>query len=284
MKLLLRLCLTLLIITVLIPSAMAQTIRVATYNIKYDDTRDTVNNWSRRKSEVTGLIKYHQFQLFGTQEGLHHQLEQMKEGLQNFEYVGVARDDGKQKGEYSAFFYDTNIFTLIESGTFWLSKTPDKPSKDWDAALPRICTWGEMQHKASGKKFFVFNAHFDHRGVKAREESAKVIMKKAREIAPDNPVIVMGDFNFQSTAKPYAVITKSMSDSFLNSKTAPYGPEATFNAFRFNQLPARRIDYIFTKGGLETLAYATISDSKKMLYPSDHFPVVVDLKFNGVDR
>lgn len=263
-----------------LPQAKAQTIRVATYNIKYDDTRDTVNNWSRRKSEVTGLIKYHQFELFGTQEGLHHQLEGMKSGLPGFEYVGVARDDGKQQGEYSAFFYNTNTFSVIASGTFWLSKTPDKPSKSWDAALPRICTWGEMLHKASGKKFFVFNAHFDHRGVKAREESAKVIMNKSKEVAPGAAVIVMGDFNFQSTAKPYAVITQSMSDTFLNSKTAPYGPEATFNGFRFNQLPARRIDYIFTSGPWKTLRYATISDSKNMLYPSDHFPVVADLKFN----
>lgn len=280
----LRLLLALTSIVCLAQQAMAQTIRVATYNIKYDDTRDTVNNWSRRRPEVTGLIKYHQFQLFGTQEGLHHQLEQMKSDLPGFEFVGVGRDDGKQKGEYSAFFYDTNTFNLVESGTFWLSETPDRPSKSWDAALPRICTWGELEHKSSGKKFFIFNAHFDHRGVKAREESAKVIMKKAGEIASGKPVIVMGDFNFQSTATPYSVITQSMSDSYLNSKTAPYGPEATFNAFRFDRMPARRIDYVFTKGQWQTLTYATLSDSHEMRYPSDHFPVVVDLKFNAVER
>lgn len=280
----LRLILALTFMVCLAWQATAQTIRVATYNIKYDDTRDTVNNWSRRRPEVTGLIKYHQFQLFGTQEGLHHQLEQMKSDLPGFEFVGVGRDDGKQKGEYSAFFYDTNTFNLVQSGTFWLSETPDRPSKSWDAALPRICTWGELEHKSSGKKFFIFNAHFDHRGIKAREESAKVIMRKAEEIASDKPVIVMGDFNFQSTAAPYRVITQSMSDSYLNSKMAPYGPEATFNAFRFDRMPARRIDYVFTKGSWQTLTYATLSDSHEMRYPSDHFPVVVDLKFNAVER
>ncbi len=280
----LRLLLAFTFIVCLAQQAQAQTIRVATYNIKYDDTRDTINNWSRRRPEVTGLIKYHQFQLFGTQEGLHHQLEQMKSDLPGFEFVGVGRDDGKQKGEYSAFFYDTNTFNLVQSGTFWLSETPDRPSKSWDAALPRICTWGELEHKSSGKKFFIFNAHFDHRGVQAREESAKVIMKRAGEIASGKPVIVMGDFNFQSTATPYSVITQSMSDSYLNSKTAPYGPEATFNAFRFDRMPARRIDYVFTKGPWQTLTYATLSDSHEMRYPSDHFPVVVDLKFNAVER
>lgn len=283
MKLTKYLLLLLLIICCWQP-VLAQTIRVATYNIKYDDTRDTINNWSRRKPEVTGLIKYHQFQLFGTQEGLHHQLEQMKADLPGFKYVGVARDDGRQKGEYSAFFYDTNTFKLLQSGTFWLSETPDKPSKSWDAALPRICTWGELEHKTSGRKFFVFNAHFDHRGVKAREESAKVIMKQASEIAKDQPVIVMGDFNFLPTATPYEVITKTMKDSYLNSQVLPYGPEATFNAFRFDRLPARRIDYVFTRGAWKTMRYATLSDSHEMRYPSDHFPVVVDLNFNGVDR
>ncbi|GAB5526155.1 MAG: hypothetical protein Roseis2KO_40270 [Roseivirga sp.] len=207
----------------------------------------------------------------------------MKADLSGFEYVGVARDDGKQKGEYSAFFYDTNIFSLLQSGTFWLSETPDKPSKSWDAALPRICSWGELKHKNSSKKFFVFNAHFDHRGVKAREESAKVIMKKAEEIAGNQPVIVMGDFNFQSTAAPYSVITETMSDSYKASQIPPYGPEATFNGFRFDRMPARRIDYIFTKGPWKTVDYATLSDSNEMRYPSDHFPVVVDLKFDALD-
>jgi endonuclease/exonuclease/phosphatase family metal-dependent hydrolase len=262
----------------------AQTIRVATYNIKYDNTRDAVNNWSRRKGEVVGLIKYHGFELFGTQEGLHHQLEDMKKGLQGFEYVGVARDDGKQQGEYSAFFYDTNTFNLLQSGTFWLSETPGKPSKSWDAALPRICTWGELEHKSSGKKFFVFNAHFDHVGVKAREESAKVIMRKAESLAPDGHVIMMGDFNFEPDAQPYAVITEKMEDSFIKTSTAPYGPEGTFNGFNWERAPDRRIDFIFTKGPWKTEAYATISDSNNMLYPSDHFPVVVDLIFDGVER
>lgn len=283
MKPLKQLLTLLLVIICSCQPATDPTIRVATYNIKFDDTRDTVNNWSRRRPEVTDLIKYHHFQLFGTQEGLHHQLEQIKADLSGFEYVGVARDDGKQKGEYSAFFYDTNLFGLLKSGTFWLSETPDKPSKSWDAALPRICTWGELEDKNSGKKFFVFNAHFDHRGVKAREESAKVIMAKVSEIAADQPVIVMGDFNFQSTAAPYEVITKTMSDSYKTSQVPPYGPEATFNGFRFDRMPARRIDYVFTKGPWKTERYATLSDSNEMRYPSDHFPVVVDLKFDAVD-
>jgi len=279
MKLLSKFAILTLVVIVSVQSLASQTIRLATYNIKYDDTRDTVNNWSRRKAEVAGLINYHQFEVFGVQEALHHQLQQLKEPLPDFNYVGVGRDDGKQKGEYSALFYNSRQYSVEQSGTFWLSKTPQSPSKNWDAALPRICTWAQLEHKASRSKFYVFNTHFDHRGVKAREESAKVIMNKITELTQNEPVILMGDFNFISTDAPYAVITKKLSDTYLNSETVPYGPEATFNAFQFHKLPEVRIDYIFTKGAIKTMSYATLSDSKNMLYPSDHFPVIVELRF-----
>lgn len=280
MKLLYKFAFLTLVGIVSLQSLASQTIRLATYNIKYDDTRDTVNNWSRRKSEVAGLIKYHQFEIFGVQEALHHQLQDLKEQLPSFDYVGVGRDNGKRAGEYSALFYSSQVYSVEQSGTFWLSKTPESPSKNWDAALPRICTWAKFEHKASGTKFFVFNTHFDHRGIKAREESAKVIKDKIIELTKNEPVILMGDFNFESTATPYAIITKSLSDTYLSTETTPYGPEATFNAFQFYKQPEPRIDYIFTRGDVKTLTYATLSDSKNMLYPSDHFPVVVDIRLD----
>ncbi len=177
-------------------------IRMMTYNIKFDDTRDSVNNWDRRKANVIGLLTYHAPALFGIQEGLHHQLEDIKSGLSEFDYVGVGRDDGKQNGEHSALFYDTKLFQLLRSGTFWLSKTSEVPSKDWDAALPRICTWAELKLKDSENTFFVFNTHFDHVGKVARQESIKVIIQKIKALAGENPVVLMGDFNFTPQAKP----------------------------------------------------------------------------------
>ncbi|MEM9858468.1 MAG: endonuclease/exonuclease/phosphatase family protein [Bacteroidota bacterium] len=257
-------------------------IRMMSYNIKFDDTRDSVNNWDRRKANVIGLLTYHAPALFGIQEGLHHQLEDIKSGLSEFDYLGVGRDDGKQKGEYSALFYDTKLFKLLRSGTFWLSKTSEVPSKDWDAALPRICTWAELKLKDSENTFFVFNTHFDHVGKVARQESIKVIIQKIKALAGENPVVLMGDFNFTPQAKPYQLITEFMKDTYTISKLPPYGPEATFNGFQFLKKPQRRIDYLFVKGNIEVTKYAALSDSRDMKYPSDHFPVVADLKIHGL--
>lgn len=258
--------------------------RVMTYNIKFDDTRDPINNWERRKDNVIGLLKYHSPVLFGTQEGLHHQLEDIKSGLTGFEYIGIARDDGKQKGEYSAFFYDTKRFKPIRSNTFWLSETPELPSKSWDAALPRICTWAEMQVIGSDYTFFIFNTHFDHIGELAREESIKLIVQQIKVLAGNKPVVLMGDFNFTPEARPYQLVTAFMQDVRGITKSLPYGPEATFNGFRFDKQPTRRIDYIFIKGNIAVSGYATLADSQNMAYPSDHFPVVADLQINGLVR
>lgn len=264
-------------------SLMAQkdmpSFKVMTYNIKFDDKNDSLNNWDKRRDEVIGLLKYHAPLLFGTQEGLHHQMEDIKSGLSDFEYIGVGRDDGKQKGEYSAFFYHSKYFKPIKSGTFWLSETPETPSKSWDAALPRVCSWAELEHIASKKRFFIFNTHFDHMGIVAREKSIGVIINKIKEVALDAPVVVTGDFNFTDDAKPYKDMTQFLRDSRLISDIPPYGPEATFNAFHFEKMPDRRIDYIFVNASFDVLSYATLTDSKDMAYPSDHFPVVAELEF-----
>lgn len=258
------------------------TFRMMTYNIKFDDTRDSVNNWNRRKPQVTGLLNYHAPDIFGTQEGLHHQLEDIKSGLSGFEYIGVARDDGKRKGEYSALFYNTQQFEVIQSGTFWLSESPEVPSKSWDAALPRVCTWAEMRLINSKKAFFVFNTHFDHVGKVAREESIKLIVNKIKALSNDRPVIFMGDLNFTPDTIPYELIQAFMKDTRTVSHSLPYGPEATFNGFQFQKKPMRRIDYIFIKGDIQVTTYATLSDSRHMAYPSDHFPVIADLKIDGL--
>ena len=125
-------------------------IKVISYNIKYDDTRDTVNNWSKRKGEVIGLLRYHEAELVGIQEGLINQVEDIKNGLPGFNYVGVGRDDGKKAGEFCAVFYNNRSFNLVDSGTFWLAPEPEKPVKGWDAAFPRICTWVKLNHLNSG--------------------------------------------------------------------------------------------------------------------------------------
>ncbi|TRX58451.1 endonuclease/exonuclease/phosphatase family protein [Fulvivirga sp. M361] len=258
----------------------ADDLRIMSYNIKFDDTRDTVNNWAKRKEAVIGLLRFYAPYIFGTQEGLWHQLEDIKNGLPGYDYVGVGRDDGDKKGEYTAIFYNTNHFEVVRSGTFWLSLTPEKPSVGWDAALPRICTWAEFRCKDNRTSFFVFNVHFDHVGVAARLESVKLLLQKIDQLPTNSVTVLMGDFNFRPDAPPYPVATESLKDSRQVSKKIPYGPEATFNGFNFHKKPARRIDYIFVSGGVEINQYSTLSDSKDLSYPSDHFPVMVDLNIH----
>ena len=251
---------------------------VMTYNIKYANENDGENSWSQRKDHITNQIKFYEPDIFGVQEALLVQLEHFKENLQGYKYLGVGRDDGKQKGEFSAIFYKTEMFNPLKKGNFWLSETPSQPSKGWDAAYERICTYALFEKKDSGDKFWVFNTHFDHMGVKARENSAALILKKIEQLNEENsPVILMGDLNLEPDSKPVKLISQAFNDSKKVAKNVIFGPEGTFNAFEFHEPVTRRIDYIFTQG-MEVLKYAVLTDSKELKYPSDHFPVFVTIQ------
>ncbi|MCA6079223.1 endonuclease/exonuclease/phosphatase family protein [Fulvivirga sedimenti] len=244
-----------------------------TYNIKYDDKNDAGNNWEIRKPWVIGLIDFHAPDIFGVQEALHHQVEDIKRGLPGFTYVGVGRDDGERAGEYSPVFYDSTRFTLLTSGTFWLSETPAQVSKGWDAALPRVCTFAELRD-SDGKKIVVYNAHFDHIGVEARRKSVGVIGDHINHFFSQETIIFMGDLNFTDDDPAYeTVMSLDFEDS--RNKVKPYGPKATFNGFSWDDIPENRIDYIFLRGSAEVKSYAVLTDSRYNRYPSDHFPVLV---------
>ena len=259
----------------------AQEISVLTYNIKYDEPSDTINGWNVRKDFLISQINYNQPDIFGTQEGMYNQLTDIKKGLDGYDFFGVGRDFGDTRGEYTAIFYNTKKVILIEESTFWLSETPDKPSKGWDAALNRICTYGIFEIKNSKKRLLVFNTHFDHIGEQARAESALLILKKAAEINRDNlPVIIMGDFNLEQDSQGVQNILKQFDDSHLTAKTS-FGPTGTFNGFHFDKPVTRRIDFVFTSKNLEALKSGILSDSKDCRYPSDHFPVYVELNLKN---
>jgi len=258
----------------------AQTHQLATFNIRWANPNDVGNLWKDRSSQVIQLIEFHQIGIVGTQEVLAHQLTELNEGL-GFSSIGVGRDDGKAKGEFSPIHYDPSRYQVAESGTFWLSPTPDQPSKGWDAALNRVCTWGKFVSTA-GERFFVFNVHYDHIGQQAREESSKLVMAKIKELNQENlPVVWMGDFNVTPDNPAYQVILtqESWKDARLISKLPSYGPKGTFTAFEWDRMPDGIIDHIFVQGKIEVLRHGILTDNYGKKYPSDHFPVLAELRF-----
>ncbi|WP_291784986.1 endonuclease/exonuclease/phosphatase family protein [Cecembia sp.] len=259
----------------------AQSLNIATYNIRFDNPNDLGNLWKDRSPHLINQILFHQMDIVGTQEGLFHQLEEMKEGL-GFPYLGVGRDKGGKEGEFSAIFYHADKLEVMGHGTFWLSTTPDQPSKGWDAALPRICTWAKFKWKEEDKEFFVFNIHYDHIGQQAREESSKLVLQKIKEINKDNLLaIFMGDFNVTPDNPAYQTVLEhsEMKDSRLISQTPPIGNQGTFNGFNWDKLPEGIIDHIFVSPGIQVLRHGILTDNYGMKYPSDHFPVMAEVSW-----
>lgn len=256
----------------------SQNINLMSYNIKYDNTGDTINNWNDRKSSMVALIQHYDTDIVGIQEGLHRQVTYLDTALPGFSYLGVGRDDGKEKGEYTAIFYKTDKFKVLKTNTFWLSETPDRVSVGWDAALERICTYVLFEDLDTKKQFWVFNTHFDHVGTKARTNSAQLIYKKINEINTDNlPVILMGDLNLTPDTEAIQFLKKYLTDAMKVSQKPFYGPEGTFNGFKQDRIMKNRIDYIFVKD-VNVLSYTHIDDRMpNNKHVSDHLPVLMTI-------
>ncbi|WP_027381922.1 endonuclease/exonuclease/phosphatase family protein [Epilithonimonas caeni] len=258
----------------------SQDLKVMTYNIRLSLESDKENSWDNRKVDALALMSYYHPDYFGVQEAVPQQMTDIKTTLKDYDYVGVGRDDGKNQGEFSAIFYDKNKLEVIKSGTFWLSETPEKPSKGWDAAYNRVCTYAFFKIKKTGKRFLAMNLHFDHVGDIARVNSAKLILEKIKELNPKNlPLTLTGDFNLTDDSEPIKIISKSLDNAYYHSRTLHYGPKGTFTAFDVNTVPKERIDYIFVKG-FDVLSNRTINDRREnLLYPSDHFPILAEFSF-----
>ncbi len=174
-----------------------------TYNIRYATERDSINSWENRNDWVVDQLIQTKPDVFGIQEGLHHQVEYLDSALTDYKYVGVGRDDGNTGGEYTAIFYKTSKLDVVNSDTFWLSETPDTVSVGWDASMERISTWARFRDVKSNKEFWVFNAHLDHIGAKSRKNSLKLIRQYVEENNEDRlPIILMGDFNAEPKSEP----------------------------------------------------------------------------------
>lgn len=256
-------------------------ITVATYNLPIvNNNPEEINAWPNRIGTIKGMVCFHEFDIFGVQETFINQLQDLCE-IEGFAYTGHGRDDGIDMGEHVAILYKTDRFDLLDSGDFWLSETPNKPSLGWDATCcNRISSWGKFKDVKTNKEFFFFNVHFDHEGTRARIESAKLMVEKIQEIAQGEPVICVGDFNSLPETEQIKTMQTFLKNSRLVSATPPYGPKGTWNAFDFNSPLDRLIDYIFVSSTIDVLKYGVLTDNVDCKYPSDHLPVVTKVVIN----
>jgi endonuclease/exonuclease/phosphatase family metal-dependent hydrolase len=266
----------------------ARPFRVMTYNIRYDDPRAGEIAWANRREMVASMIRFHGADIVGLQEALANQLADLERMLPGFVAFGAGRDDGGRKGEFSAILYNKARFKFLSGATFWLSETPNVPgSKGWDAAYPRVVTWAKFEERATRKTFFHFNTHFDHRGERARVESARLLLQSIRRIAGrSSPFIVTGDFNFNEAAEEYRILTgkadgkssgaRVLHDARYLSPHGHHGPTATFNDFKA-LVPDSKIDHVFIGGAVKVRQHGVLSDTWDGRFPSDHLPVLAEV-------
>ena len=273
----------------------AQELYVGSYNIRYKNSGDSLHGeaWQKRCQVMCDQLNFEHPDVFGAQEVLHGQLVDMLARLDNYGSIGVGREDGKEKGEYAAIFYQRDRLQLLDSGHFWLNETPDKPVLGWDAACVRICTWGRFKElgrqgvketRSQGdREFFFFNLHMDHVGVVARREAARLVVRKIQEIAKGAPVILTGDFNVDQNDEIYRIFTTSglLKDAYEHARLR-FAENGTFQGFHTERKTESRIDHIMVSPAVAVDRYAVRTDSywtDRRRNPSDHYPVFARLRF-----
>jgi len=264
----------------------SQPMIILTYNIRYDNPADGQNSWTLRKAWLCDQIRKVNPDVFGIQEGLAHQVDYLDSSLAGFSHIGVGREDGATKGEFSAIFYNAGKFKLLKQSSFWLSQTPEKPSLGWDAACIRICTFGLFRDIQTGQKFWVFNTHFDHVGMVARRNSALLILQKIDELNRNRfPVILMGDFNGDPGSEPIRHLMAQLDDTHNFDSNSGKDTLGTFNGFDPDHQDKERIDFIFTgKKGLTVTNCKILREFHEGHYLSDHFPVVAEMRFVALKK
>ncbi len=260
-----------------------QDISVMTFNIRLDTPADGENRWEARIPVVAAYMDTVSPDIVGMQEVLHNQLIDLQNMMPGYSYVGTGRDDGKQGGEYSPVFFKKDRFILRDNSQFWLSKTPDIPgSKSWDAAITRIVSWAELEDRKTGETLYVFNTHFDHRGVEARLKSIELMAEEINKITGNSPVIVTGDFNIRKSSDDYNFMVNTfaenneLSNAETISKTPVVDADATFNAFR-KDIDPRVIDFIFVDNAFKVNSYRVDRVMEGNIFISDHWPVVSEI-------
>ncbi|MFA9192705.1 endonuclease/exonuclease/phosphatase family protein [Flavobacterium sp. FZUC8N2.13] len=272
---------TVLVLLLFIVQIKAQNLNVMTYNIRLDVASDGENSWSHRKDYFNSQIQFYEPDVFGIQEATPNQVIDIATALPEYNHVGIGREE-EGKGESSNIFYKKEHLKIHSSATFWLSETPNKISRGWDAACNRVCTYALFEDQKNKQMFWVFNTHLDHMGEEARTKGIELILHKMKELNTKNyPVVFMGDFNLEPSSESIIALKKVMNDTRDFSVNKPFGPSGTFNGFKHNEPVTLLLDYIFIsqQNTFKVKKFAVLSDSKDLKYPSDHLPVYTELSY-----
>ena len=261
--------------------SQTENIKVMTYNIRcgYCEDSSDVNNWSNRKYLVAYMIKTHSPDLIGLQEAEMFQVKELIEMLDEYDWYGVSREDGKEGGESTAILYRKARFSSEQKQTLWLSETPELVSKGWDAMYKRTVTIIKLKDLMSLKEFYYLNTHLDHIGEVARTESSKMIVNAIGKYTNEYPVILSGDFNYRTASDGYKIITNKIFNTQSISKNES-GGNITFNGFGKDIQPDNKIDFIFVNDKVEVLNHTIDTTTFNGLYPSDHYPVITEIIMN----
>jgi endonuclease/exonuclease/phosphatase family metal-dependent hydrolase len=257
--------------------AQSQPLNVMSYNIRCGscEAADNPNNWKKRKYLVGHLIKIHNPDIIGLQEAELFQVEDLIEMLDDYSWVGIGRDDGKNKGESTAILFRHARFTLQAQQSIWLSQTPNQPSRGWDATYRRTLTIAKLLDVQAQQPLYIFNTHLDNEGETARQESAKLLLAEIAKLDAQTPLFVTGDFNSKAGSKTYEILTDVLNDAEKISTSPAIGGRRTFNGFGSNDEPDNKIDFIFVNNAVKVSDHTVDTTTYNGLYPSDHYPLII---------
>lgn len=266
-------------------SSVAQNaqLKAMSYNIRCGscEAPTNPNSWDKRKFLLAHLIHSHNPDIIGLQEAEVDQVEDLVTMLKHYSWIGVGREDGKNKGETTAILFRQGRFSLQAQQNLWLSQTPQRASLGWDATFKRTLSIAKLLDNQSKQTLYVFNAHFDNVGELARQESAKLLLQQAAAIEENSPLVVTGDFNFVAGSSGYDIMTSTLADAGTISTLPTMGGNKTYNGFGENTETDNKIDFIFVRKGINVLRHEVDTTKYNNSYASDHYPVIalLDTKF-----
>lgn len=265
--------------------------RVMSYNIRNSAAPDGVNVWDNRKDDLAETIKAFDPDLLGTQETLARQRDDLAARLDGYDVFAAGRDDGREAGEMAALFYRRARFEKLAGGHFWLSETPDRPgSKSWDSALTRMVTWVKLRDRQApdARPIAFFNTHFDHRGPRARAESARLIRRRIDQLGEGCRIVLTGDFNSGEGSEPYRILfeesapgARVLLDTYRRSHPTKEVGEGTFTGFKPGRASGARIDWIACSTDWEIVEASIVRAARNGRTPSDHHAVTAVLRVAG---